>query len=92
MSNPAWKIKQPPVDEMMFPVRCLHCRAVYSLTHVRVTARYTDCSVWTTPCCGYPGVDDRPDVRWRHYREIDREVARRGYPDHYDAFGLRHRR
>lgn len=78
MTTAEWKIEQPPVAEMMYPVRCLHCSSVYSLTHVHVTARYTDCSVWTTPCCGTPGVDDRPDVRHRHYREIDRNELRGG--------------
>lgn len=75
MAEPAWKIKQPAPAEMMFPVQCQHCRAVYSLSHVKVTARYTDCSVWTSPCCGVPGIDDRPWVRDRHYRELSRAEA-----------------
>lgn len=40
------------VEGMMSPVRCLRCyRGVYDLGAVEVTARYTDCSVWRTPCC-----------------------------------------
>jgi hypothetical protein len=88
MSKPEWKIEQPALEEMMYPVRCTHCRGIYSLTHVHVTARYMDCSVWTTPCCGFPGVDDRPDVRDRHYREISWDEAFHG--DYYDMFGMRH--
>jgi hypothetical protein len=88
--KPDWKIQQPPVAQMMYPVRCMHCRGVYSLTHVQVTARYADCSVWTSPCCGVRGIDDRPLVRDRHYREISKTEATGGR-DFYDAFGIRHR-
>ncbi len=90
MSKPEWKIEQPPVEDMMVPVRCVHCSAVYTSTHVHVTARYQDCSVWTSPCCGVTGIDDRPWVRDRHYREISREEAMSG-GDYYDVFGMRHR-
>lgn len=91
MSEPRdWKIEQPPVDKMMLPVRCMHCSRIYSLTHVQVTARYSDCSVWTSPCCGHPGIDDRPWVRDRHYREISKTQAAGGV-DFYDMFGIRHR-
>jgi hypothetical protein len=89
--TPEWKIDQPPIAEMMYPVRCTHCGDMYSLTRVHVTARYTDCSVWTSPCCGTPGIDDRPGVRDRHYREISKDEIARGV-DHYDIFGMRHRR
>lgn len=89
MTQPDWKIEQPPVEAMMHPVRCMHCRLVYSLGHVKVTGRYTDCSVWTSPCCGHQGIDDRPWVRDRHYREVSREEATTG--DYYDVFGMRHR-
>lgn len=75
VTDKPWRIAQPPVAEMMYPVRCLHCGSVYSLTHVQVTGRYTDCSVWTSPCCGIGGIDDRPWVRDRHYRELSREEA-----------------
>lgn len=88
MSQPEWKVEQPPVEDMMCPVRCVHCRAVYSLTHVQVTGRYLDCSVWTSPCCGHPSIDDRPWVRDRHYQEITKEEATHG--DFYDVFGMRH--
>lgn len=45
-------------DGMTSPVRCM-CGQVYDLGTVTVTARYADCSVWTTPCCRR-SVDDRP--------------------------------
>ena len=86
--RPDWKIEQPRVAEMMIPVRCMHCRAVYDLTRVHVTARYADCSVWTSPCCGQPGIDDRPWVRDRHYREITREEAALKHGG-YNAWGMR---
>ncbi len=83
-----WRIEQPPVEEMLSPVECQHCRTVYDLGHVQVTARYTDCSVWTSPCCGVRGIDDRPWVRDRHYRTLTRDEALHGggfpyivYPD-----------
>jgi len=88
--KPDWQIEQPPADQMMYPVRCAHCGDVYSLTHVHVTTRYADCSVWTSPCCGFTGIDDRPWLRDRHYREISREDAASG-GDFYDVFGIRHR-
>jgi hypothetical protein len=47
------------VTVMMIPVRCLRCNnGIYDLTKVEVTERYTDCSVWMTPCCNV-SVDDR---------------------------------
>lgn len=46
------------VDEMMSPARC-GCGQVYDLGSVNVTARYADCSMWTTPCC-HRLTDSRP--------------------------------
>lgn len=43
---------------MTSPVRCSHCSRLYDLGAVTVTARYADCSVWKSPCCGRT-VDDR---------------------------------
>lgn len=73
--RPVWKIKQPPIEEMHSPVQCVHCAAIYCLGRVHVTDRYMDCTVWTAPCCGHPGVDDRPWVKDRHYREVPRGRA-----------------
>jgi hypothetical protein len=66
---------EPDTTGMMFPVQCTHCGGVYDVGCVTVTARYADCSVWTTPCCKRVGVDDRPS--WstgepRHYRKLGR--------------------
>lgn len=43
---------------MLAPVRCNHCRTVYDLGNVETVARYADCTVYKTPCCGRT-VDDR---------------------------------
>lgn len=68
---------------MTSPVRC-QCGAIYDLGHVTVTARYADCSVWTTPCCGRVE-DDRPWVR--RYTELTRDEARAADVGIPDAFG-----
>lgn len=49
-------------EGMSDPFRCRWCGAVYDLAHVEVTARYSDCSVWKSPCCKNTA-DDR-DQRW----------------------------
>lgn len=58
--DPLHRIEQltAQVEAMMSPVRCTHCRGIYDLGNVTVTARYADCSVWESPCCGLT-VDDR---------------------------------
>lgn len=51
-------------------VRC-RCGSIYDMWNVEVTGRYTDCSVWVTPCCGMT-TDDRP-AGWgppRSYTEL----------------------
>jgi hypothetical protein len=71
----------PDVCGMSFPVRCTHCRGVYDMGRVEVTARYTDCSMWKAPCCNRL-VDDRGDTGWKStkdYVRLDsngREVSR----------------
>lgn len=63
------------VEGMTFPVRCNRCHdGVYDLGQVEVTARYADCSVWKTPCCGSV-VDDRGETGWTSradYVRLDR--------------------
>lgn len=49
---------------MTSPVRCTHCPGVYDLATVTVTARYTDCSMWRSPCCDLT-VDDRGETGWK---------------------------
>ena len=52
-------LEQRRIAGMFSPVECTFCGRVYDLGTVTVTARYADCSVWTTPCCNRAGVDDR---------------------------------
>jgi len=56
----------PEVDTsgMRSPVRCTHCGGIYDLAAVTVTARYTDCSMWRSPCCDLT-VDDRGETGWK---------------------------
>ena len=49
---------------MTSPVSCTHCGGVYDLGTVTVTARYTDCSMWRSPCCDLV-VDDRGETGWK---------------------------
>ena len=60
------------VFAMSNPVRCLRCGGVYDLGRVTVVARYSDCSVWRSPCCDIETDDRTPG--WggpRSYEEID---------------------
>lgn len=43
-------------------VQCSFCHSEYDLGKVEVIARYTDCTVFKTPCCGVEA-DDRPKMR-----------------------------
>jgi hypothetical protein len=64
--------EEAEIESMTFPVRCAHCRRIYDLGAVEVTARYLDCSVWKAPCCGRT-VDDRgPGWGRKDYEELDR--------------------
>lgn len=87
-------LEVPDIANMFQPVRCNRCyRGVYDLGKVEVTARYADCSVWKTPCCGQV-VDDRGETGWTlrsDYERIDKSAATPGW-DHYNEFGLRMRR
>lgn len=61
-------------DSMLSPVLC-RCGEVYDTAKVTVTARYADCSMWRSPCCGALA-DDRT---WTHqpYTRLDTERPRR---------------
>lgn len=68
-----------PLDvlDMHQPVRC-RCGQHYDLGKVEVTARYSDCSVWKTPCC-HQTVDDRGGTGWKSfsdYEPVDKEYIR----------------
>lgn len=67
-------VEAAALEAMGQPVRCVHCGGIYDLTVVTVEARYTDCSVWKTPCCGRT-VDDRGETGWKlrgDYERIER--------------------
>lgn len=70
---------RPDIAGMTSPVRCMRCHSgVYDLGRVEVTARYTDCSMWKTPCCGVV-VDDRGETGWTSRKDYERIN-----PDHPD--------
>lgn len=63
---------RPDITGMASPVRCMRChRGVYDLGRVEVTARYADCSMWKTPCCGAV-VDDRGKTDWTSRKDYER--------------------
>lgn len=49
-------------------VRCAYCGGTYNLSTVAVTARYSDCSVWNSPCCNRV-VDDRGETGWKSNKD-----------------------
>ena len=59
---------------MTSPVRC-RCGQVYDLGKVTVTGRYTDCSMWKTPCCGITADDRKPPWSVSWYTELPRTPA-----------------
>jgi hypothetical protein len=68
----AQELLQHCAEGMQLPVRCLRCHGgVYDLAEVTVTARYTDCSMWKTPCCGAE-VDDRGETGWKLTKDYER--------------------
>jgi hypothetical protein len=52
------------ISGMTSPVRCTRCGGVYDLGNVTVTARYTDCSMWRSPCCDLL-VHHRGETGWK---------------------------
>lgn len=58
------------LNDMFSPVRCTRCGQIYDLSAVTITARYADCSVWTSPCCNRT-VDDR-GPSWKPSPDIER--------------------
>jgi hypothetical protein len=59
-------------EGMTSPVRCRHCRHVYDLGKVEVTARYADCSMWRCPGCKILADDRKPPWGIQHYDELPR--------------------
>ncbi|MEV1013823.1 hypothetical protein AB0I89_24020 [Micromonospora sp. NPDC049801] len=80
---------------MFKPASCNRCRnGMYDIGTVEVTARYTDCSVWRTPCCKQV-VDDRGETGWttrRDYEVIDKSRIdpddRMPWRGQVDVFGM----
>ncbi len=67
---------QADIRDMFSPVRCAYCSTVYDLGKVEVTGRYTDCSVWKSPCCNRT-VDDRGETGWKptkDYYKVDKNA------------------
>jgi hypothetical protein len=61
------------INGMTRPVLC-NCGKIYDVGKVTVTARFEDCTVWKTPCCGRQ-VDDRGETGWKStqdYQPIDK--------------------
>jgi hypothetical protein len=65
-------------DGMTTPVRC-RCGRVYDLGKVTVEARYTDCSMWRTPCCKVLADDRKPPWGISWYEELPRRD--RAFPE-----------
>lgn len=74
MTTPDWKTKQPPVEDMFSPVRCNRCGAIYDLGYVKTGARYSDCTCFTTPCCGRQA-DDRTWKGSPDFQKLTRKQA-----------------
>lgn len=70
------RVGRTPIERMMIPVRCSHCRTVYDMTRVEVTGRWLDCTAWIAPCCKR-SVDDRGSYgigpNRTHYQELTRD-------------------
>lgn len=68
---PRWAVEAElaAIAEMFYPVRCTHCRKVYDAGKVEITARYSDCSCWVSPCCKRQ-VDDRQPP-WKSRPDIE---------------------
>lgn len=77
------------IADMYQPVRCLRCHSgVYDLGKVTVTARYADCSMWKTPCCGQT-VDDRGETGWKSIKDYERIDKDTGVDPILDLYGRR---
>ena len=64
--------RQYETTGMLSPVLCLRCGKVYDLCGVKATARYSDATLFTTPCCGVK-TDDREFVSSPSFRKLKPE-------------------
>ena len=62
-------------------VQCSWCHSTYDLTRVTVIARYSDCTVFESPCC-HRQVDDRS---WKSMPDFQ-EVKQANNGLHSDGF------
>jgi hypothetical protein len=76
-------VEAEQIADMFKPVRCI-CGQIYDLGRVEVTARYTDCTVWKTPCCGRTA-DDRGETGWKSTK--DYTVIDKSNPYPMDVYG-----
>lgn len=68
--NP-WDVDPDLIADMFQPVRCLRCQGLYDLGTVEITHRYSDCTLWRTPCCKQ-AVDDRGETGWKSFQDYQR--------------------
>ncbi len=64
------------IDKMTYPVSCNHCGKNYDLCDVKSEHRFSDCNVYTTPCCktkadtrDYKSLPDFTKIEKRSYIE-----------------------
>lgn len=67
-------------SHMMSPVQCAHCRDIYDLGGVEVVARYADCDMFKTPCCGRT-VDSRSWKSMPDYQRVPRRQRWTEFPE-----------
>lgn len=58
------------VELMTSPVKCNYCGTTYDLTSVKVIHRYSDCTLFKTPCCDKMA-DDRKWKSLPDFQEVD---------------------
>lgn len=58
------------VKDMLVPVQCKHCSQIYDLCDGKVVHRYTDCTLFRSPCCNAL-VDDRGEKDFTRLEKIN---------------------
>jgi hypothetical protein len=57
----------------MYKVKCTHCGLTYNLESVKIIARYSDCTVFKTPCCNVMA-DDREWKILPDFKKVDNYI------------------
>lgn len=69
--SPRGNVQSGSSSRLTHPVRCLHCNSIYDLCGAGIgdahIARYADCDVFKSPCCGRT-VDTR---RWKSLPDME---------------------